>query len=103
MVRRYKQTRKDRRHESEGMKHYEKERHDRPHEGHHEGLDSRFMGMLHEDRNAPANLPQGVVHKFYPQESYSTRYELDDTISGIDENLHDTKQKVDHYPSDSMY
>lgn len=96
MVRKYHQNRKDRRHESEGMKKYEEERKNR-------GLDSRFMGMLSEDHSAPANLPQEVVHKYYPKCEYMDRYELDDTIEGVDENIDETVRKVEGNHSESMW
>ena len=94
----YYQNKKDRRHESEGMSRYEKEKGMKRH-----GLDSSFMGMIHEDPYQPANLPQQVIHKDYPACDYMDKYELDDTIRGMDENISDSINKLDDYPSDSMY
>lgn len=95
MVKKYHQTKKDRHDESVGMKRYERRR--------KEGLDDRFMGMISEDHSAPANLPQRVVHSYYPKEEVIDSYYLDDTIRGIDDNIDDSVRKIDRYPSDSMY
>ncbi len=119
-VRKYHQTRKDRRHESKGMSHHDRKgsRHasegmrDRSHESHgmshykkgyRDGLDSNFMGMISEDRNAPSNLPQVVIHKHYAMKKYMDRYELDDSIYGVDDNMNDSVRMLDKYPSGSMY
>ena len=67
------------------------------------GMDSGFMGMIGEDHSAPANLPQGVVHKYYKECEYMDRYELDDSIRGIDEAINDSVRKLDDYASDSKY
>lgn len=95
MVKKYHQTREDRRHESEGMKRYWEDK--------RESLDDRFMGMIGEDHSAPANLPQEVVHKYYPKCEYMDRYELDDTIEGIDENNDDSVREIEKRHSKSMY
>lgn len=114
MAHKYKQDRKDRRDESMGMKrkdkyamedyHHIEERSDL-HIGSvkTEGMDSRYMGMLHEDHYSTANLPQEVVNKKYPPYEYTNKYELDDTIKGIDENYDNSIRKVEAYPSTSMY
>ena len=68
-----------------------------------ERMDSGFMGMISEDRNAPANLPQGVVHKYYPKCDYMDKYGLDDTIRGVDDTNRDNIKMVDSHQSDSMY
>ena len=91
----YHQTRKDREDESRGMKRYESEKKD--------GMDSRFLGMLSEDHSAPANLPQEVVYKPYPKYDFVDNYYLDDTIKGIDDNIDDSVETVEHHQSDSMY
>ena len=84
MVKKYKQTRKDRKYESYGM-------------------DSGYMGMISEDKSAVANLPQYVVQKEYSKELYQDKYELDDTIEGVDENIREGVRKLEEYPSKSMY
>lgn len=68
-----------------------------------EGMDSGFMGMLSEDHSAPANLPQKVVHKYYPKNKMDGSWELDDTIRGVDDNFRDAERKMDEHQSDSMY
>ncbi len=109
-VPKYHQTRKDRRHESQGMSHHRRK--DSRHEsegmshykkGYRDGLDSHFMGMISEDRNAPSNLPQVVIHKHYAMKKYIDKYELDDSIYGIDDNMNDSVRMLDAYPSGSMY
>lgn len=116
----YQQSRKDRRHESEGMKRshhdergkYHQSMMARMHESegmkayedeYRGSMDSRFMGMISEDHHEVANLPQHVVQNAYPASRWSDKYELDDTIRGIDENIDDTIRTMDEYPSTSMY
>ena len=70
---------------------------------HKERLDDGFMGTISEDHSAPANLPQGVVHKYYPKNKCMDMHYLDDTIKGVDDNIDDSISKVDHHQSDSMY
>jgi hypothetical protein len=59
-------------------------------DGSYEGLagrraqEARDAGMISEDHNAMANLPQNVIMKQYPQDRDYTPEGLDDTISGID-------------------
>jgi len=90
-----KQDMKDRRDESRGMKRYE-ERKDR-------GMDSQFFGMISEDPRECANLPQEVVYKPYPRQSYFDAYELDDTIRGLDDTRHEDLRTMDRYASDTKY
>lgn len=66
-------------------------------------MDKGFMGMISEDRSAPANLPQGVVHKYYPKTDSMDKYGLDDTIRGVDDNINDSVRRADANQSDSMY
>lgn len=95
MVKKYHQTEKDRRDESRGMERYERRQKD--------GMDDRFMGMISEDHSAPANLPQNVVHKYYPKDQMVDNYYLDDTLCGIDDNIDDSVRKIESHQSDSMY
>ena len=44
-------------------------------------------GMISEDRNAMANLPQNVVIKEYPSTSGYLPENLNDGLSGIDEQM----------------
>lgn len=66
-------------------------------------MDSGYMHMISEDHSAPANLPQHVKHTYYPPCGYMDRYELDDTIRGVDSQIRDSVHKLDEYASDSMY
>lgn len=67
------------------------------------GMDSGYMGMISEDHSAVANMPQNVVQKEYSKTGFTSRYELDDTITGVDENIKDGVRKMDAHPSKSMY
>ena len=96
MVKKYHQTRKDRRDESRGMERYEREHHKGP-------MDSQFYGMISEDHSETANLPQHVVYHKYPKNSYMGAYELDDTIRGLDDTRHDDVRKIERYHSDVKY
>lgn len=93
MAGKYYQDKKDRRDERRGM--------ERRHEK--ESMDTRYMGMISEDRSAPANLPQGVVSKEYPKTDYMDSHYLDDSIRGVDDTLKDNIKMVDSHQSDSMY
>jgi hypothetical protein len=42
--------------------------------------------MLHEDRSAVANLPQDVKYHPWPNTGYA-RYDLDDTLRGVDHQM----------------
>jgi len=95
MVKKYHQTKKDRQDESVGMKRYERR--------HKDGMDDGYMGMISEDHSAPANLPQHVVHKYYPKDDMCDTHYLDDTLRGIDENIDDSVRKIESHQSDSMY
>ena len=92
MKKKYNQGLKDREDESRAMK--------KSFKG---GLDSGYMGMLSEDQSAPANLPQNVVHEYYPKCEYMDSHYLDDTIRGIDDNNSDNISRVESHQSDSMY
>lgn len=56
-------------------------------------------GMIHEDRSAPANLPQDVKYHPWPKVGYS-KYHLDDTLRGVDNQINDDmkKQKKESFP-----
>jgi len=95
MVKKYYQGKKDRMDESRGMKRYE--------EKHKGRMDSGYMGMISEDHSAPANLPQGVKHEYYPKCDYVDSYYMDDSIKGIDEASGESVRKVEHNHPDSKY
>ncbi len=65
------------------------------------GMDSGYMGMISEDHSAVANMPQNVVQKEYPKTDFTSRYELDDTIDGVDENIREGVRKMDEHQSKS--
>ncbi len=66
-------------------------------------MDSQFEGMISENHSAPANLPQHVIHKFYPKCGYMDAYELDDSIRGLDDTRNDDIKKIEKYHSDVKY
>lgn len=99
-AKRYHQSKRDRMHESRGEeRHMMEERHARGKvrmhghlgEEHYAGADPRRRQemedgrMIREDRNAVANLPQHVIQHDWerPYNRYA-KYELDDTMHGID-------------------
>jgi hypothetical protein len=95
MAKRYHQTHKDRMHEREGMEKHMK--HSSPDGAYHEeyaNLDMRRRremedsGYITEDHSAIANLPQNVMMKPYPYAGASMPAPLDDTISGVDRQMH---------------
>ena len=95
MVKKYHQDRKDRADESRGMRRYE--------EGKGGSMDTQFYGMIKEDHSEPANLPQDVVHKYYPKTDFMGAFELDDTARGLDETRRYDIRDIERHPSDSKY
>ena len=81
----YQQTRKDRRDESRGMKKAE------------------GGEMISKDYSAPANMPQNVIHKTYPKNSYAGDETLNDSPRGIDESIQNSVKKIKNNRSSSMY
>lgn len=73
------------------------------------GMDSRrreeFMDseMIHEDRNAIANLPQEVIMKQYPRAHYEENYDLDDTMRGVDVQMRDDSKRKKKGPYPEKY
>lgn len=118
MAKRYYQSKKDRRDESRGM---EKAVHSRPdkfndetnrdreyafdfRQGDYAGVDARRRqemqdaGMIYEDRNAVANLPQGVVMRPYPMAGGYLPEGIDDTLRGVDEQMaYDNAKRREHF------
>ena len=106
-------TKKARYHEHSGM---ERKLHGRAHmmhsdqahvsEGHYEGRSARRheemrdAGMITEDHNAIANLPQQVMIKMYPKNGPYMPEPLDDTIRGVDMQMDydDGKRRQHFYP-----
>ena len=66
-------------------------------------MDSHYFHMLSEDQSAPANLPQRVVHEYYPKCEYVGKYGLDDTMRSLDDSRGYDIAKIEKYPSDSKY
>src|SRR3990172_206293 len=93
MAKRYHQSKADRRSEHSGMERYERGpvRHEL--QGHYEGYkgrrheEMRDAGMISEDHNAIANMPQQVMMKPWPKGGYYEPSVLDDTIRGVNEQM----------------
>lgn len=73
-------------------------------EGHYEGMKSRRheemrdAGMITEDHNEIANLPQNVMIKPYPRTGPYMPEPLDDTIHGIDKQMdYDDGKRRQHF------
>ena len=99
MAKKYYEGRKDRKDESRGMKSYEDKSHGmRRYDK--DRMDSMYYGMISEDHSAPANLPQEVVHKYYPKCEYFKSHDLDDTINQIDDTRTDSIRQMERYESD---
>ena len=93
MAKRYHQSKEDKMHESKGMheamhrKHYmERDEH---YSGHHARRKQEMedAGMIREDHNEIANLPQEVMIKAYPKTGPYMPEMIDDTIRGIDRQM----------------
>ena len=76
----------------------------RYHEGMYEGSAGRRKqemsdaGMISEDRNEIANLPQQVMIKHYPKSGAYMPEPLDDTIRGIDKQMdYDDSKRRAHF------
>ncbi len=100
MAKKYYEGKKDRMHESRGMKRYEENDSRGMKRYEKDMMDSKYYGMISEDHSAPANLPQEVVHKSYPKRDYFNAEYLDDTINRIDETRRDTIRNMERYESD---
>jgi len=98
---RYYQGPKDRKDESKGMKNYYDHSNGSSMMKHRSKYEDSMM--IREDYNAPANLPQEVVHKNYPKGSYGLRGGLDDTIRGVDNQLYEDERQMDRDRGDTKY
>lgn len=90
---RYYQGKKDRRDESRAMnKAMGKSR-------------SGYDGILSEDMSAPANVPQKVVHGYYPDIYAYPDYRMEnsDNIKGIDSQIMDDEKGMKKHMSKSKY
>jgi hypothetical protein len=96
---RYYQSKSDRRSESRGML-------ERLGEEFYAGIHGRAAddrmaeGMIREDKNAMANLPQEVMIKQYPRVRYEMDENINDNLRGIDRQMEDDgkKQKRGAFP-----
>jgi hypothetical protein len=59
--------------------------------------------LIHEDRNAMANLPQEVIMKPYKKPDYTDFDNLDDTITGIDRQIDSDVSIAKRHKSKSKY
>lgn len=93
MAKRYHQSKADRRREHSGMERYERGPVKHEFDGHYEGYkgrryeEMRDAGMISEDHEAIANLPQSAMIKRWPKGGYYEPEVLDDTIRGINDQM----------------
>lgn len=70
-----------------------KKRHHASHKGMYEGhnerrrQEMRDAGMIHEDKSAVANMPQGVEYRPWPSAHVGFDSFLDDTIAGVNRQM----------------
>jgi hypothetical protein len=104
MAKRYKQSVRDRMDEGEGMAKYWLKKEEVSH-GRDEGARSKYddSDMIREDRSAPSNLPQQVIHKMYPKLGYGVRSHLEDTIRGVDRQIDDDMRQTARHRSHEKY
>lgn len=73
------------------------------HEADERKMEHRDSGMLSEDHNAIANMPQDVkYHPWTKQRAYLNTH-LDDTISGIDHQQSEDVGTANRHKPKSMY
>ena len=97
--RKYHQSVKDRMAESRGMERYETLEHYASRDVRRKAED-RDGGMLSEDMNAIANMPQEVRYHEWPKVQYNNDYDINDGIRGIDNQMRDdmSKEKKGRFP-----
>lgn len=101
MPKRYHQSSKDRMHESHSMELRMKAMHS---DSDYSDYDSRRRrerrdgAMIHEDHNAPANLPQQVMLKYWENNQGYLPEVIDDTIRSVDNQI----RSDDHERSKGM-
>lgn len=106
------------RHHDDPPSHHEMREHERVahrrhayEHGHYAGAEPRRRqeledaGMIHEDHNAIANLPQEVMIKMYPKSDMARMpEELDDTMHGIDHQIdRDYEMAMHDHKKDARY
>lgn len=84
----YKQSREDRRHESEGMERYERD---------HGKAKYKHLDQIREDKSAVANLPQKAMMFEVGCGVERKNYGYDDTMTGIDDMGFQNVGKVNRY------
>ncbi len=97
MAKKYHQSKRDKMHESKGMK---------KRMGDYKDSDMMYhkdSGMISEDHSSFANLPQNVMMKEYPRFMYGLDPYLNDTSSGIDDQIYDDMHQMKRYESKSKY
>ena len=104
MAKKYHQSKRDRMHESKGMK----KRMGEHRMNGYKMKDSDMMyskdsGMIGEDHHSFANMPQEVMMKPYPRFEYGLDPYLNDTSSGIDNQMYDDMSQMKRHESKSKY
>lgn len=83
--------------------------HKGPSQGSYAGMDARRTqemqdaGMIREDMNAIANLPQEVMIKAYPAADDYAAYGLNDTIASVDHQRREDSKDKKSGPFPDMY
>lgn len=65
--------------------------------------EARDFGMISEDHNAVANLPQDVKYHAWPKAGHYADYDLDDTIRGINEQQNADGAQMRRHKAKSKY
>lgn len=55
-------------------------------------MEKRDGGMINEDMNAIANLPQQVIYREYPKHNYMS-WDLNDDITGVDQLMDENSKQ----------
>lgn len=104
------QSKSARRREHSGMEKYERgpvlahhHRSSKGDEDMHTELYHRGGSYYGSGHNDPSNLPQHVIHHFYPHTYSNLTGDYPDTLREIDRDMLDAFHKAARYPSDSMY
>lgn len=66
-------------------------------------IESKDFHMISEDKSAIANLPQNVMIKAYPNPDDYARYDLNDTIMGVDHQMREDSKRKKKGPYPEMY
>lgn len=63
----------------------------------------RDAGMINEDHSATANLPQDVKYHAWPDSGHYARWDLDDTIRGINKQENEDGAGMKRHQSKTKY